>query len=50
MNIITESISLYEWEGLIGAKGYMECGGDAGSQKVEGDCIKQVLDLALTRR
>ncbi|KAJ5726918.1 Glycoside hydrolase superfamily [Penicillium malachiteum] len=35
VNIITESISLYEWEGLVGAKGYMECGGDAGSQKVE---------------
>lgn len=35
VSIITESISLYGSGGLVGAKGYMECGGDAGSQYVE---------------
>ncbi|RFU79626.1 glycoside hydrolase, superfamily [Trichoderma arundinaceum] len=35
VSIITEAISLYAWNGLVGVKGYMECGGDAGSQKVE---------------
>ncbi|RAK99289.1 glycoside hydrolase family 18 protein [Aspergillus ibericus CBS 121593] len=35
VNIITESISKYASDGRVGAKGYMECGGDAGNQKVE---------------
>ncbi|KGO58768.1 Glycoside hydrolase, superfamily [Penicillium expansum] len=35
VNIVTEAISKYEWEGHVGAKGYMKCSGDAGSQKVE---------------
>ncbi|KAJ5947147.1 Glycoside hydrolase superfamily [Penicillium verhagenii] len=35
VTLVTEAISLYEWEGLVGAKGYMECDGDAGKQKVE---------------
>lgn len=35
VNIITESIAKYEWEGRVGAKGYMKCDGDAGSQKVK---------------
>ncbi|PYH88504.1 hypothetical protein BO71DRAFT_467833 [Aspergillus ellipticus CBS 707.79] len=35
VNIINKAISEYASNGLVGAKGYMECGGDAGSQKVE---------------
>lgn len=35
VTIIAESISLYASNGLVGAKGYMECSGDAGSQYVE---------------
>ncbi|KGO76570.1 Peptidoglycan-binding Lysin subgroup [Penicillium italicum] len=35
VSIITEAISKYEWNGRVGAKGYMECDGDAGHQKVE---------------
>ncbi|GCB21695.1 killer toxin subunits alpha/beta [Aspergillus awamori] len=35
VTIINEAISKYASNGLVGAKGYMECGGDAGSQKVE---------------
>lgn len=35
VNIINQAISQYASNGLVGAKGYMECGGDAGSQKVE---------------
>ncbi|GKZ37253.1 hypothetical protein AbraIFM66950_008710 [Aspergillus brasiliensis] len=35
VTIINEAISKYASNGLVGAKGYMECSGDAGSQKVE---------------
>ncbi|OJZ85163.1 hypothetical protein ASPFODRAFT_61841 [Aspergillus luchuensis CBS 106.47] len=35
VTIINEAISKYASDGLVGAKGYMECGGDAGNQKVE---------------
>ncbi|RAH64784.1 glycoside hydrolase family 18 protein [Aspergillus aculeatinus CBS 121060] len=35
VTIITEAIAEYEWEGRVGAKGYMECDGDAGHQKVK---------------
>ncbi|EHK19253.1 glycoside hydrolase family 18 protein [Trichoderma virens Gv29-8] len=35
VNIITQSIALYGGGGQVGAKGYMECAGDAGSQYVE---------------
>ncbi|RAL13110.1 glycoside hydrolase family 18 protein [Aspergillus homomorphus CBS 101889] len=35
VTIITEAIAKYEWEGRVGAKGYMECDGDAGHQKVK---------------
>ncbi|PWY76008.1 glycoside hydrolase family 18 protein [Aspergillus sclerotioniger CBS 115572] len=35
VNIITEAISMYASNGLVGAKGYMKCDGNTGSQKVE---------------
>ncbi|KAM0453130.1 hypothetical protein ACHAPV_009086 [Trichoderma viride] len=35
VNIITQSIALYGGGDQVGAKGYMECAGDAGSQYVE---------------
>ncbi|WPG98091.1 Hypothetical protein R9X50_00087700 [Acrodontium crateriforme] len=35
INIINHAIALFASNGQVGAKGYMECGGDAGSQKVE---------------
>ena len=35
VNIINEAISLYASNGLVGAKGYMQCDGNTGSQKVE---------------
>ncbi|RAK80256.1 glycoside hydrolase [Aspergillus fijiensis CBS 313.89] len=35
VTIITEAITECEWEGRVGAKGYMECDGDAGHQKVK---------------
>lgn len=35
VNIITQSIALYGGGGQVGAKGYMECAGDTGSQSVE---------------
>ncbi|KAL7939413.1 glycoside hydrolase family 18 protein [Trichoderma chlorosporum] len=35
VNIITQSIALYGSGGVVGAKGYMECAGDAGTQYVE---------------
>jgi hypothetical protein len=34
VNIITQSIALYGGGGQVGAKGFMECAGDAGSQYV----------------
>jgi hypothetical protein len=34
VNIINSAISLYSWNGLVGAKGNMQCGGDAGGQNV----------------
>jgi hypothetical protein len=35
VNIINEAISLYASNGLVGATGYMQCGGDAGGQNVQ---------------
>ncbi|PYI18984.1 hypothetical protein BO99DRAFT_334275, partial [Aspergillus violaceofuscus CBS 115571] len=35
VTISTEALAKYEWEGRVGAKGYMECDGDAGHQKVQ---------------
>jgi len=35
VNIITEAISLYASNGLVGAKGTMQCGGDVTGQSVE---------------
>lgn len=35
VNIINEAIALYSWNGLVGAKGYMECSGDVNTQSVE---------------
>lgn len=34
VNIINQAISQYASDGLVGAKGYMACGGDAGGQNV----------------
>lgn len=34
VDIITQSIALYGGGGQVGANGYMECAGDAGSQYV----------------
>lgn len=35
VNIITQAISQFAFNGLVGAKGYMNCGGDVNSQKAE---------------
>ena len=35
VNIINSAVSLYASNGLVGAKGYMQCGGDVNSQMAE---------------